>query len=294
MNGDLLKILNCPARDCGSSLLDLEATRVDLLAYRTGRVEEVREGAIVCRSCGRAYPIHDYVPSFEQLFPEELRDEARYWSDWYGFFWDQGYTGFFDLRSPVAHLISRGIEVPDPRSLTGQDLHGTHAALAEHPLVSGAERILDVGCGCGWSSLYLARRDHKVIAFDPSVDNVRRAKLYAISKGEYVEYLGAALGYLSFKPEVLDAVFALHSIHHVPDLRNEIATLRGWLRDGGAIAVDEHIQSDPTLLAVAGEIEKWFGREIAPRFATLPVEELAGLPRAAHSRLEDAGSDEVL
>jgi len=184
--------------------------------------------------------------------------------------------------------------VPDPRSLIGQDLEGTHTALAAHPLVSGAERILDVGCGCGWSSLYLARRDHKVIAFDPSVANVRRAKLYAISKGEYVEYLGAALGFLSFKPEVLDAVFALHSIHHVPDLGNEIVGLRAWLREDGVIAVDEHIQGDPTLLAVAGEIEKWFEREIAPRFTTLPVEALAGLPRAAHSRLEDAGSDEVL
>jgi SAM-dependent methyltransferase len=234
------------------------------------------------------------VPSFEQLFPQELREEAQYWSDWYGFFWDQGYTGFFDLRSPVAHLISRGIEVPDPRSLDGHDLDGTHAILAAHPLVSGAERILDVGCGCGWSSLYLARRGHKVVAFDPSADNVRRAKLYAISRCEYVEYIAAGLGYLSFEPETFDAVFALHSIHHVPDLRNEAAELRGWLREGGAIAVDEHIRSDPTLLAMVGEVEKWFGREIAPRFSTLPVERLGSLPRSAHSRLEDAGSAEVV
>src|SRR5690242_10733572 len=144
MNRDLLNILNCPARDCAAGRLELEATRVDLLAYRTGRVEEVREGAILCRSCGRSYPILDYVPSFEQLFPEDLRDEARYWSDWYGFFWDKGYTGFFDLRSPAAHLIASGIQVPDPRSLTGHDLDGSHATLAAHPLVSGAERILDV------------------------------------------------------------------------------------------------------------------------------------------------------
>src|SRR5205085_8489958 len=134
------------------------------------------------------------------------------------------------------------------------DLDGTHVTLAEHPLINGAERVLDVGCGCGWSSLYLARRGHKLVAFDPSVDNVRRAKLYAISKGEYIEYIGAALGYLSFRPGVFDAVFALHSIHHVPDLRNEVATLRGWLREGGAIAVDEHIQNDPTLIAVAREL----------------------------------------
>src|SRR5438876_9001029 len=166
MNRDLLKLINCPARDCGSHLLSLEEQRVDMITYRTGRVEEIHGGAILCQNCGRSYPIRDYVPSFEQLFPQELRDEAQYWSDWYGFFWEKGYTGFFDLRSPAAHLIARGIEVADPRSLSGEDLDGTHTALADHPSISSAERILDVGCGCGWSSLYLARRGHKVFAFD--------------------------------------------------------------------------------------------------------------------------------
>lgn len=294
MHTDLATQLNCPSRDCGSRSLRLEAARTELIPYRTGPVEEVREGALVCDGCGRRYPIEGYVPSFEQLFPEELREEARYWSDWYGFFWDRGYRGFFDLRAPMAPAIARGIEVLDPRSLGGQDLPGPHSMLAEHDLVRGAERLLDVGCGCGWSSLYLARRGHRVVAFDPSVGNVRRAKEYAISQGEYIEYLAAGLGFLQFEDGVFDGAFALHSIHHVPDLSREMAILSGWLREGGVIAVDEHVRDDPTLGAIAGEVDRWVREEIVPRHATLGLEALRSLPTSAHSAMEGAGNDEVM
>ena len=294
MHRDLLKLLRCPARDCEAAGLSLKEEIVDEIAYRTGTMEEIREGSIACRQCGRVYPINDYVPSFEQLFPTELQEEARYWDDWYGFFWDRGYKGFFDVRAPAAHLIARGIEVADPNSLSGNDLAGTHQTLDEHPLVSAAERILDIGCGCGWSSLYLARRGHKVVALDPSVGNVRRAKQYAISQGEYIEYLAAGLGFLAFEPEVFDGAFALHSIHHVPNLGREVAIMRGWLRDEGVIAVDEHVQTDPTLNALVAEIERWFTTEVGPKYITIGPEEMAALPRSAHSRMEDAGSTEVL
>ena len=294
MHKDLVQILNCPARDCAASGLALEETAVETIAYRTGTVSEVREGALVCAACGRRYPIEDFVPTFEQLFPADLQEEARYWGDWYGFFWDRGYRGFFDLRAPVAHFIARGIEVPDPGSLSGRDLPGTHKTLAEHPLVQGAERIMDVGCGAGWSSLYLARLGHSVVAFDPSAANVRRAKLYAISQGERIEYIATGLGFLNFKPEVFDAAFALHSIHHVPDLNNEMVLVREWLREGGAIAVDEHIRSDTLLAPIVEELDNWFNEQVAPRYRTLNAEELKYLYDSGHSRMEDAGSSEVL
>src|SRR4051812_15458192 len=278
MHRDLLQLLNCPARDCGAADLSLEARAVEEIAYRTGPVEEVREGTITCAACGRTYPIEGFVPSFEQLFPEELQDEAQYWGDWYGFFWQRGYRGFYDLREPIAHFIGRGIEVPDPGTLSGKELPGTHETLASHPLVTQAESVLDVGCGGGWSSLFLARRGHKVIAFDPSVINVRRAKEHAISQGEYIEYLGAGLGFLSFKPELFDAVFALHSIHHVPDLGNEMRIMRGWMKEGAPIAVDEHIQTDPILSSIVGQLDQWFMREVAPRHRTLSAADMASLP----------------
>lgn len=294
MKPELVPLLNCPARDCGAPDLELNDPVLEMINYRGGEVEEVREGAVRCPTCGRSYPVEDYVLSFEQLFPADLLEEARYWSDWYGFFWDRGYTGFFDLRSPLAPFISRGIEVQDPVSLSGADLPGTHVGLASDPRISSAHRIMDVGCGGGWSSLFLARRGHEVIAFDPSAANVRRAKQYAIAQGEFVEYLATGLGFLNFKPEVFDAVFALHSIHHVPDLANELAILRGWMREGAAIALDEHVRSDHTLQVLWTAMNRWLDEELVPRYATLDLEALRALPEAGSSALEDAGSDELV
>ena len=247
MKAEFLAKLCCPTRLCRPGPLLLEAQTVETLAYATGPAEEVREGTVRCPACERSYPIQDYVLSFEQLFPDVLREEATFWSQWYGFMWDRGYAGWFDLKEPFAPYIATGIEVPDPGSLLGVERGGTHSLLADHPLIRDAQWVLDIGCGTGWSSLFLARRGHTVVAFDPSGGNVVLAKRYAIAQGHYIEYMTAAVGYLAFQPAIFDAIFALHSIHHVPHLRQEIAIMRDWLRDGGALAVDEHIQNDPML-----------------------------------------------
>src|SRR6478672_3689490 len=104
MKAELATKLCCPARECGAGSLRLDAQQVETLAYETGPVEEVREGALVCPACGRSYPIHEYVLSFEDLFPAVLREESEFWGRWYGFMWDQGYLGFFDLKQPFAPL----------------------------------------------------------------------------------------------------------------------------------------------------------------------------------------------
>jgi len=191
MRAEFVRELRCPARDCLSGELRLEAIASQTLHYRTGPVDEVREGTVICGACGRAYPIEEYVLSFEQLFPEALREEARYWGKWYGFMWSQGHLGFFDLRAPMAPQIINGVEALDPSTLERKDLGDSHSMLANHPLIRGAEVVLDIGCGTGWSSLFLARRGHKVVPFDPSGENMRLAKRYAISQGEYIEYIGA-------------------------------------------------------------------------------------------------------
>lgn len=294
MRPKLAEQLLCPAAGCGGNIT-LQADALVTLHYKAGPVEEVREGALFCAECGRAYPISEYVPSFEQLFPTDLQKEALYWSKWYGLMWERGSLGLFDLRAPRAPLIAEGIEELDPSSLGRTDPPGTHSLLADHPLIKKASAVLDIGCGTGWSSLYFARRGHNVTAFDPSSANMRLAKRYAISQGIHIEYLGAALGYLTFKPGTFDAALALHSIHHVPDLSREMQKLNGWLREGGAIAVDEHVSANPTLEALSRELQEWAQREVYPRWRTLDPKELRShLPREDHSSLEGSGSGELI
>jgi SAM-dependent methyltransferase len=294
MKPDFTSFLQCPARDCGGADLRLHAEKSVTVQYKDGPAEEVREGRLECPSCGRRYPISEYVPSFEQLYPEELQREAEYWGRWYGFMWKRGYLGYFDLRAPMAPLITEGIEVLDPATLDHKDLGGTHSIIAGHPALKNAEWLLDIGCGTGWSSLYFARQGHKVVGFDPAVANMRLAKRYAISQHEYVEYMGAAMGFLQFKPAVFDGAVALHSIHHVPNLRSEMAILRGWLKDGAAMGIDEHVRNDEVLSAIIAATRKWAEEEVYPKVRTLPPGVLEGLPRSEPSAMEGAGSEDVI
>jgi SAM-dependent methyltransferase len=294
MKPEFAQFLQCPARDCGGGSLTLHAERTETLRYKDGPAEEVREGNLECPECGRRYPIGEYVPSFEQLYPDELQREADYWGKWYGFMWRQGYLGYFDLRSPMAPLILEGIEVLDPATLDHKDLGGTHSIIAEHPAIKGAEWLLDIGCGTGWSSLYFARQGHKVAGFDPAVANMRLAKRYAISQGEYIEYMGAAMGFLHFKPAAFDAAVALHSIHHVPNLREEMAIMRGWLKEGAGVGIDEHVRNDEMLAALMDAARKWAQEEVYPNARTLPPGALEGLPRSEPSAMEGAGSEDVI
>jgi len=294
MKPEFAQFLQCPARDCTGGDLTLHADRSETIQYKDGPAEEVREGSLQCAACGRRYPVSEYVPSFEQLYPAELQSEAEYWGKWYGFMWQRGYLGYLDLRSPMAPLITEGIEVLDPSSLDHKDLGGTHSIIAEHPAIKGAEWLLDIGCGTGWSSLFFARQGHKVVGFDPAVANMRLAKRYAISQGEYIEYMGAAMGFLHFKPAVFDGAVALHSIHHVPNLREEMVILRGWLKDGAGMGIDEHVRNDEVLTALMAAARRWAEEEVYPNVRTLPPGVLEGLPRAEPSAMEGAGSEDVI
>jgi SAM-dependent methyltransferase len=293
MNPELTYKLRCPAQWCGGKL-NLAAQTCNIIRYVTGPMEEVRDGLLDCPSCGRFYPIAGYVPSFDQLFSPDLKEEADYWSRWYGSLWGHGYKGFFDSRAPRSPLLAEGIETLDPSTLEGKDVVGHLAMLENHPLVRDANDVLDMGCGTGWSSLYLARKGHSVVAFDPSAANMRLAKLYAIEQGVYIEYVAAGLGYLDFEQSTFDAAIGLHAIHHVPDLSREMARLRNWLREGGAIALDEHIRDNPTLAALGRQLDTWARKEIYPSARTLGDEFLQTLPQTPASAMEGAGCEEVI
>ncbi|MGA7732328.1 MAG: methyltransferase domain-containing protein [Chloroflexia bacterium] len=294
MKPQLLDILLCPARDCLAPDLTLEAQELDTIQYKEGAVEEVKEGTILCRACGRKYPVTEYVPIFEQLFPDDLKSEADFWGGWYGFMWDKGHLGYFDMREPAAPFLTSGVGISDPARALRNDLPGVQLFLEEHPLIHPAKYILEIGCGTGWNSLYFARHGHSIVAFDPAARSVRLAKRYAIAQGEYMEYICAAQGAIAFKPEVFDAVLAFHSLHHIPRLRDELGVVRSWLKDGGGIAVDEHVRDDPILQTMKWALIEWAEAELFPAYRDGSLDDLQGLPTASHSELEGAGSEDVI
>ena len=99
-------------------------------------------------------------------------------------------------------------------------------AFVEQHLPPRPARVLEIGCGRGELAHQLANQGFDVVAIDPVAPDgaiFRRAALAEFSD-----------------PEPFDAVIAIRSLHHVPDLAGSVAKIGGLLRHGGRLLIYEH------------------------------------------------------
>lgn len=288
MDRHLLDIVLCPA--CGGALR-LEDDVVVTVEYTSGPRQDVESGVAACE-CGQRYPVTDFVLSFAGQYPPDLQREAAFWDRYYMWLLEHGSAGFHDLRQGQAPYITSGVTEPFPEAAT-IDRYDVHHQIAEHPLLRKGRALLDIGVGLGWTTLYFARAGYDVTAFEPSLGPVKAAKRYSMEQGVFVEYICGALGKMAFRPDSFDNVTAFHSLHHVPDLEAELRQVRLWLREGGALALDEHVGNSRLAASLAGEVHAWAEAEVLPRYRTLPAEALATLPTEPHSAREDTSVHEV-
>ncbi len=122
--------------------------------------------------------------------------------------------------------------------------------------------ILELACGCGWLSLELARRGHRVHGIDLSPERIKSARDYAAA----VSRVEPGLGALTHEVADLNAVVlprraydrivcwdGLHHIHAVHRLMEQIAVA---LRPGGKLVIFDHI-------GPAGPVQSAIDRGIA-------------------------------
>jgi 2-polyprenyl-3-methyl-5-hydroxy-6-metoxy-1,4-benzoquinol methylase len=81
------------------------------------------------------------------------------------------------------------------------------------------KRVLDLGCGAGHAAVAFARQGAKVIAVDPSSDQLDRAREAAEAAEVKVELQQAQLAELAFvRADGIDVVFSAFALAEVPDL----------------------------------------------------------------------------
>lgn len=97
--------------------------------------------------------------------------------------------------------------------------------------LKGTEEVLDLGCGTGRWSGYLASRVHFIEAIDPS-KAVVAAEQYLASKLN-IRITQASVDSLPFADESFDLIVSLGVLHHIPDTAAAIATATKKLKKGG-------------------------------------------------------------
>jgi len=100
-------------------------------------------------------------------------------------------------------------------------------------------RLLDLGCGTGWTSLFFAKAGWQVVGADISEDGIRHAQAIQLSSGiKNLSFVVADFENLTFDNEFDCAVF-YDSLHHSENEDTAIERVFEALRSGGVCVLSE-------------------------------------------------------
>ena len=136
------------------------------------------------------------------------------------------------VAEPYAEMVRTGLDdLPLERDLVDH--------FARRVLAAGGGPVLDVGCGPGWLTGYLASRGLSVSGVDVSANMLRLAR----QNNAGPSFAVASLTELPMPDDSLAGVFCWYVLHHVPDedLASAVAQLARVTRPGGHVMVGGHV-----------------------------------------------------
>ena len=145
------------------------------------------------------------------------------------------------------------------------------ASMMEIMALSPGIKILDVACGPGWLSEFLARSGYDVTGIDISPDmiEIARERIQAVKFGPYegeplgVQFLVGDTETAELGSEVYHAAIFFDSLHHFPNPRAALENVFRALKAGGKLYIQEGVKPAP-----GSELEKQLIEEMR-RFGTL-------------------------
>ncbi|HEY9907158.1 MAG TPA: bifunctional 2-polyprenyl-6-hydroxyphenol methylase/3-demethylubiquinol 3-O-methyltransferase UbiG [Thermosynechococcaceae cyanobacterium] len=99
-------------------------------------------------------------------------------------------------------------------------------------------KVLDVGCGGGFSCEFLARRGAIVSGVDQSAPCIESAKAHALESGLTIDYQQSVAEILPFDSEQFDCVVCVDVLEHVADLSAVIQEIQRVLKPNGLFFFD--------------------------------------------------------
>ena len=204
MQRNLLDILRCP--NCHATLR--------LQAQHCAGESDIESGDLVCRDCGRIYPIVDGVPRL--LLPDGLNPMTR---AGFAYQWNKRQRGRAE-RKAVVYGYEIGKFMNWFVTVFTSGLQGRNEAAW----------LLDAGCGSGEKARELARHfpQHQIVAIDQSNSIARSAA--ENSDVANLHFVQADVWHPPFPDHCFQFAMSIGVLHHTPD------TLRAFRAIGNLVA----------------------------------------------------------
>lgn len=155
------------------------------------------------------------------------------------------YMGYFDM------LAKLGIGNAHPGGFTA-----TLKQFETHPLPT-ASQILEIGCGTGRTSCYLAAQGHVVTGIDIHPDMITKAKMRAEREQASVQFLEGDASLLPFPDNSFDVIL-VESVSIFTNTGKALAEYYRVLRPGGKLFDREMIQQKTMSAEIYQEITHFY------------------------------------
>lgn len=169
-----------------------------------------------CRDCGACYEASNGIPNLR--LPSDARTEVV------RCFYEDAPFPDYPLRAGLSWLRTRA-ERSEFARLVDQ-------------AISGDARVLEIGCGTGQMSLYLARAHRVVIGADLARASLElgaaAARRFELDQVQFIE---TDLHRPGLREGSFDVVYSSGVLHHTPDPRAAFARVVRLIRPGGMIVL---------------------------------------------------------
>ncbi|MFP5387386.1 MAG: bifunctional 2-polyprenyl-6-hydroxyphenol methylase/3-demethylubiquinol 3-O-methyltransferase UbiG [Bacteriovoracia bacterium] len=100
------------------------------------------------------------------------------------------------------------------------------------------QKVLDVGCGGGFTCEFMAKRGARVSGIDLSAASIETAREHARESGLNITYQKGEGENIPFEDSSFDIVTCVDVLEHVPDLTKVLSEIHRVLRPGGTFLFD--------------------------------------------------------
>lgn len=151
-------------------------------------------------------------------------------------------------------------------------LHRLNAVLADRVAITDTDRVLDLGCGWGGSSIWLLqKRGCEVVGLN--LDGAQVAKCWENAETEGVldriNFQRGDYHRTSFRDGLFDVVWALESVCHSPQKPLVFEEMARLLKDGGRLVMAEYFRSSrPMEEAQEAALHAWLDQWVIQDVAT--------------------------